>query len=164
MSICCNGLYNMLPVFVPNISSIFRRMLQVCLSGCCICFTRILQVFYLDVSYVCNIFQVFFHVFLQVFQTHVSSVLSVFLHVASIASRCFKSRSDVASPSPPSAALLWCLLLAFCCLASFSDCEGVRRGMATQTRARALSFRQAGKYRFGSLFLLCTDAEMRCSR
>jgi hypothetical protein len=35
-------------------------MLQVCLSGCCICFTHILEVFYLDVAYVCNIFRVVF--------------------------------------------------------------------------------------------------------
>ena len=61
-----------------------------CLSGCCICFTHMLQVFYLDV---CNSFQLF----LQVFQMHVSSVSSVFfLYVASVASECFKSRSGVA--------------------------------------------------------------------
>ena len=35
---------------------VFGRMLQVCLSGCCICFTHMLQLFYLDVAYVCNIF------------------------------------------------------------------------------------------------------------
>ena len=44
----------------PNISSVFfRRMLQMCLSGCCICFTHILHVFYLDVAYICKGFQVF---------------------------------------------------------------------------------------------------------
>ena len=32
----------------------FRCILQVCLTGCCICFTHMLQVFYLDVAYVCN--------------------------------------------------------------------------------------------------------------
>jgi hypothetical protein len=41
------------------------RMLQVRLSVCCICFTHMLQVFYLDVAYVCNVFQVFFQVFLD---------------------------------------------------------------------------------------------------
>ena len=30
----------------------FRRMLQVCLFGCYICFTHMLQVFYLNVAYV----------------------------------------------------------------------------------------------------------------
>jgi len=53
-------------------------MLQVCLSRCCIRFKRVLQVFYLDVAYVCNAFQVFFLVLLQVFQTHVSSVSTIF--------------------------------------------------------------------------------------
>ena len=70
----------------------FRRMLQACLSGCCICFTHMLQVFYLDVVYVCNYFQLF----LQVFQMHVSNVSSVFFYVTSVASGCFKSRSGVA--------------------------------------------------------------------
>jgi hypothetical protein len=41
----------------------FRHMLQVCLSGCCICFTHMLQVFYMDVAYVCNGFQMFSDVF-----------------------------------------------------------------------------------------------------
>ena len=36
------------------------RMLQVCLFRCCICFTHMLQVFYLNVAYV---FQVFFMCF-----------------------------------------------------------------------------------------------------
>jgi hypothetical protein len=36
----------MLQASVPNISSVFRHMLQVCLSGCYICFSHILQVFY----------------------------------------------------------------------------------------------------------------------
>jgi hypothetical protein len=30
---------------------------QACLSGCYICFTHILQVFYLDVAHVCNVFR-----------------------------------------------------------------------------------------------------------
>ena len=67
----------MLQAFVPNVSSVFfRRMLQVCLSGCCICFTHMLQVFYLNVAYVCNGFHEFSSV-LQVFQTHDASVSDV---------------------------------------------------------------------------------------
>jgi hypothetical protein len=31
-------------------------MLQVCLFGYCMCFTHMLQAFYLDVAYVCNCF------------------------------------------------------------------------------------------------------------
>jgi len=70
----------MFPVFQRYVSSVFSgRMLQVCLSGCCICFTHTLHVFYLDVAYGCNGFQVFSCVFLiQVFQKHVSSVSTVF--------------------------------------------------------------------------------------
>jgi hypothetical protein len=34
------------------VSSVFQMYVQVCLFGCCICFTHILQVFYLDVTYV----------------------------------------------------------------------------------------------------------------
>jgi hypothetical protein len=43
-------------------------MLQVGLSGCCICFTHMLQAFYLDVVYVCNDFQVFLGIFCKCFR------------------------------------------------------------------------------------------------
>jgi hypothetical protein len=46
---------------------VFRRMLQVCLSECCICFTYMLQVFYLDVVYVAMVFKRFSGAFFQVF-------------------------------------------------------------------------------------------------
>ena len=42
-------------------------MLQLCLSGCCICFTHTLHAFYLDVAYGCNGFQVCFRCVFQVF-------------------------------------------------------------------------------------------------
>jgi hypothetical protein len=45
----------------------FRHMLQMCLSGCCICFTHTLQVFYLDVAYVCNCFSSVFMCFMRMF-------------------------------------------------------------------------------------------------
>jgi hypothetical protein len=49
-------------------------------------FISMLQVFYLDIAYVCNGFQLF----LQVFQIHVSNVsYAFFLYVASVASECF---------------------------------------------------------------------------
>jgi hypothetical protein len=57
--VCCKSLFPMFHLF-------FRRMLQVCLSGCYICFTYMLQMFYLDVAYVCNGFQVFFMCFASV--------------------------------------------------------------------------------------------------
>ena len=48
--VCCNGCTRMLQRSVTNLSSVFSgRMLQVCLSGCCICFRHTLHVFYLDV-------------------------------------------------------------------------------------------------------------------
>jgi hypothetical protein len=43
--VCCKRLFQIFHLF-------FRRMLQACLIGCCICFTHILQLFYLDVAYV----------------------------------------------------------------------------------------------------------------
>ena len=43
--VCCKRLFQMFHLF-------FKRMLQLCLSGCYICFTHMLQVFYLDVAYV----------------------------------------------------------------------------------------------------------------
>jgi hypothetical protein len=59
--VCYNCLFPMFHLFF------FRHMLQVCLSGCCICFTRILQVFYLDVAYVCNCFSSVFMCFKRMF-------------------------------------------------------------------------------------------------
>jgi hypothetical protein len=68
----------MLQVYVLQMFYLFfRRMLKV-LFGCSICLTHILQVYYLDVEYFCNDFSCVFQVFLQVFQTHVSSVLPVY--------------------------------------------------------------------------------------
>ena len=68
---CCKCMFRVFHVFQRYVSSAFSgRMLQVCLSGCFICFTHTLHVFYLDVAYGCNGF--------QVFQKHVSSVSTVF--------------------------------------------------------------------------------------
>jgi hypothetical protein len=61
--VCCNyyiWMLHILEVFQRHVVSVcskyficFRRMLrQVCFSRCCICFTHMLQVFYLDVTYV----------------------------------------------------------------------------------------------------------------
>ena len=57
--VCCKLLFSMFYLF-------FRHMLQVCLSACCICFTHMLQVFYLTVAYVCNGFKVLLGVFASV--------------------------------------------------------------------------------------------------
>ena len=42
--ICCNGYICMLQVSVQNISHVFRCMLQVLVSGCCICFTHVASI------------------------------------------------------------------------------------------------------------------------
>jgi hypothetical protein len=42
--ICCKRLFQMFYLF-------FRRTLQMCLFECCICFTHMLQVFYVGVAY-----------------------------------------------------------------------------------------------------------------
>jgi hypothetical protein len=58
---CCTL---MLQRSITNVSSVFLgHMLEVCLSECCICFTHMLQVFYLDVAYVCNDFKCFQELF-----------------------------------------------------------------------------------------------------
>jgi hypothetical protein len=74
---CCKRLFPMFHLF-------FQTYIASCLSGCCICFTHMLQVFYPDVEYVCNGFQVFLDVFLsfQLFMTY----------VACVSPRCCKSR------------------------------------------------------------------------
>jgi hypothetical protein len=85
----------------------FRRMLQMCLFGCCICFTHMLQLFYLDVAHAFTIaFQVFSDVFtsfldasskcsicLQMYVANVSKVDRVLLlrtHLPQLASRQVK--------------------------------------------------------------------------
>jgi hypothetical protein len=69
--ICCKLLFLMFHLF-------FKRMLHVCLPECCICFTHMLQVFYLNVPYVLQWFSNVFKCFCKYFQMHVSSVSSVF--------------------------------------------------------------------------------------
>ena len=61
---CCSGCTRMLQAFVPNVAAVFsRRMLQVCLFECCICFIHMLKAFYLDVVYVLYGFRVFLGAF-----------------------------------------------------------------------------------------------------
>jgi hypothetical protein len=66
--VCCNRLFSMFHLF-------FRRMMLVCLSGYCIYLTHMLQVFYLDVTYVLQWFSsVFCKCFRHMFQVfHLSS-------------------------------------------------------------------------------------------
>jgi len=99
-------------------------------------------------------------VLLQVFQTHVfkcfvclETMLQVLYLDVSKVNRVFASLSSLSATSP------WCLLLTFCCLASFSDygggaaragegvhwgpADGTRRGIAAQTQAHAVPFQDA---------------------
>jgi hypothetical protein len=79
---------------IPNVSSVFLDvLLQKCLYGCCIRFTHILQIFYLDIAYVCNGFQVFFICFISVSETCFKGFICLQTYVVSVASKCFKSKS-----------------------------------------------------------------------
>jgi hypothetical protein len=51
--------------------------------------------FYLDVAFVCNGFQVFLGVFASVLEACFKCFICLQIHVASIASVCFKGRSDI---------------------------------------------------------------------
>jgi hypothetical protein len=71
----------MLQEYVSTVSSIFQMYVaSVCYLNVAYVFTHMLQIFYLDVVYICNVFQMF----LQVFQTHVSSVLSDFFLILQV--------------------------------------------------------------------------------
>jgi hypothetical protein len=95
--ICCNGCTHMLQRSVPNVSSVFLDvLLQVYLSGCCIRFTHMSQVFYLDIAYVCNSLQVFLYVFASVLEVCFRCFICLQTYVARVASECFKNRWDVA--------------------------------------------------------------------
>jgi hypothetical protein len=68
--VCCKRLFLMFHLF-------FRCMLQVCLSGCCICFTHMLQLFYLDVAYVLQLFSSVFHVSYVCFKCFICLLLYI---------------------------------------------------------------------------------------
>jgi hypothetical protein len=118
-----------------------RHMLQVCLFGCCICFTHMLQVFYLDVAYV---LQWFSYVLASVSDACFKCFICLQTYVAIVVSRCFKSRSvlhlaphfllhrlGVSSSS-------WRWLGIRCPLPLFLDAGDVRDGMGpTWTRETA---------------------------
>jgi hypothetical protein len=87
---CCNGLYT----YVSSVC-----------SKCFVCFRRILQVFYLDIAkldwdvayiYICKCFMcfhIFFNGYIRVFKFFLVCLL---VYVASVSSRCCKSRLSVA--------------------------------------------------------------------
>ena len=69
--VCCTCLFPMFHQFLQTyVASVFIWMLHI--------FHIYVAMFYLNVAYVCNGFQVFFGFFLPMCQTHVLSVSSVF--------------------------------------------------------------------------------------
>jgi hypothetical protein len=87
LHVCCKRIS-------PTFHLFFRCMLlEVCLFGCCICFTHMLQVFYLDVTYVRNSFQ---GVFASVSDACFKYFICLRMYVARVVFGCFKSRSVVA--------------------------------------------------------------------
>jgi hypothetical protein len=137
-------LYTSLQRSVTNFSSLFPgRMLQVCLSRCCICFTQTLHVFYLDVTYGCNGFQVFPGVFSSVSKACFKCFICLQMYVATVVFECFKSRSGVAS-----------FLLAFCCIVLVCPPLGVGRAsirccgwVLPNRRRRPLPLLSLGRHR-----------------
>jgi hypothetical protein len=126
--ICCNGCTRMLQASVPNVSSMFSDVCCKCVYPDVVYISHICcKVFCLNVAYVLQWFHVFLDVFASVSYACFKCFIRLHTYIVNVASRCFKSRSDVASPSLPSAPSPWCILLAFSCLASFSD-RGWRRG------------------------------------
>jgi len=86
------------------------RMLQVYLSGYCICFTHTLYVFYLDVAYDCNGSSV-----LRFFSSDSEACSECFnclqTYVSIVIFECFKNRSGVASLLPTFCCIVLCVLL-----------------------------------------------------
>jgi len=70
-------------------------MFCVFLSGCYIYFAHMLQVFYQDVAYVRNGFQVFLGVFASVLDSCFKCFNYLQTYVVSVVSRYYKSRSSV---------------------------------------------------------------------
>ena len=92
----------MLQVFCLDVAKVD---LDVCIymhvaSICFNCFSGVsyvcLQVFHLDVAYICNGFQMFLEVFASVLDACFKCFICLLLYVATVASESFKSRSGVA--------------------------------------------------------------------
>jgi hypothetical protein len=100
--VCCKLLF---PYF-------FKRLLQVCLSWCYVCFTHMCaSVLSRYCVCFCKDFKCFSGVFLSVSDTCFKCFICLQTYVVSFASECFESRSGVASPSSASVALPRYLLL-----------------------------------------------------
>jgi hypothetical protein len=94
--VCCKRLFQMFQLFQMDVVHV--------LSGCCIYFTVVLQVFHPDVAYVFTHMLQVFHLevayVLQWLHTCFRCILQVFqlfwTYIANVSFRCCKSRSGVA--------------------------------------------------------------------
>jgi hypothetical protein len=104
--ICFKCMIQMFHLFQTYVASVLSECCK-SRSGCCIymlrayiCFKYFIRmfasVFYLDVSYVCNGFQVFSSAFVSVSDVCFKCFICLLLYVVTVASGCFKSRSGVA--------------------------------------------------------------------
>jgi hypothetical protein len=95
--ICFSGYTRILQAFVSNVSSVFfRRMLQVFLFGCCVCFTHMFaSVFVRMLHMFCNDFLSVLAVFASVSDACFECFIFLQTHVAKVSSGCLKSRLDV---------------------------------------------------------------------
>ena len=84
----------MLQVFNLDVAYVFTHMLQVFHSDVSYVFTHTLQVFHLDVAYVLQWLHTCFPGVSDVYMLKVFQLFQIY--VASVSSRCYKSRSGVA--------------------------------------------------------------------
>jgi hypothetical protein len=103
--ICYNGYTHMLQASIPNVSSVSSNVCCKCVYLDCICFTHILQVFYLNVARAFAMaFQVFLCVFANISDTYFKCFICFYTYITNVSSDSFKSGSDVAIGDPPTAA------------------------------------------------------------
>ena len=98
--ICCNGCTRMLQAYVPNVSSIFRRCCNCVYLDAAYVLDIYCKCFILDITYVCNDFQVYSGVFANALDTRFKCFIWLPLYVASVASKCFKSRTGAPNSMP----------------------------------------------------------------
>jgi hypothetical protein len=85
VNVCCKHLFQMFHLFFPMyVASV--------LSRCCICFTHMLQVFYLDAAYVHNGFKVFLGVFTSVSGVFGRMLQALHLDIAIAIGSTYRSR------------------------------------------------------------------------
>ena len=79
-----------------DVAYIYMHVASICLKCFQVFHAYVFQVLYLDVAYVCIGFQMFLRHFRKCFRRLFQVFHLSFLYIATIASRCFKSRLGVA--------------------------------------------------------------------